>query len=323
VSTLDQTRLVAAPAVRAYLRRVENALADAATGEAGSAAVQAAATMAAGGKRLRPLLTYLSAPVERRETETIVLAGAAIELVHSATLVHDDVLDQAPLRRGQPTVWASSGAPVATAAGDLLFARAFALLCATRSVDSVAELATCTVGLARGESLQMQQARRPSTTPDEYLERVSLKTGLLFATACRIGGRLGGLDEACCALLHRYGRSLGIAFQLADDLLDCAGDPQETGKPLGTDLLDGTTTYPLLLAGARDGAVAGALRSRPAADAVLGLLDRVEKSGALTETRLLARHYAQRAEAALDDLDDHLDTQPLRLAALRVVERDH
>jgi geranylgeranyl pyrophosphate synthase len=322
VSVTDARGLLAAPSIRDYLSRLEGVLAAAVTHIEGPAASASRQTLAAGGKRLRPLLSFLSAPDPVREQPHLLRAGAAVELIHSATLVHDDVLDRAPTRRGRPTVWATSGEEVATATGDYLFARAFALLVETGDMGAVTELADCTVGLARGEALQMQQARRPETTAEEYLERCVLKTGLLFATACALGGRIGGLAHDALAALRVYGTSLGLAFQIADDVLDCAGSPDATGKPIGTDLIDGTATLPLLLAARADETVAAALRARVEPADVLPLLGRVGETTALAESRELAYDHVRRAESALDELDDTLDTRPLRAIARGVVDRE-
>ena len=253
-----------------------------------------------------------------------MLAATAIELVHMATLVHDDLIDRAPLRRGRATVWAGHGATIARACGDYLFARAFGELARTREPAAVRLLAAASLDLARGEALQDAQARRPETPVAEYLERCRLKTGRLFACACGLGGRLGGLAEADCATLERFGDALGIAFQLADDVLDCAGDPATTGKALGTDLLDGTVTLPLLLAAQRDDAVAAAIRSREvAARDVLGTLARVAATGAVDEARAAAEAEGARASAELALLAAAGDTGPLRAIVQRAIHRDH
>jgi geranylgeranyl pyrophosphate synthase len=322
VSVAAEMAFLQSAEVREYRERLEELLratAGASDGPAGAAALH---TVTAGGKRLRPLLVFLSTPERARGSLDVVRAGAAVELIHSASLVHDDVLDRAPVRRGRPTVWATAGEAVATATGDHLFALAFRLLVATGDMGAVDELASCTLGLARGEAMQMLQARRADTTPAAYLERCGLKTGLLFATACSLGGRLGGLDEERCAALAAYGHALGLAFQIADDVLDCAGSMESTGKPLGTDLLDGTTTYPLLLAAAVDPFVARAVTDGPEPGAVLEILARVAETGAIGRSRERANEEVRRAVAALDHLDDHLDTLPLRAVARGVVDRE-
>ncbi|MDX6524757.1 MAG: hypothetical protein QOI43_268 [Gaiellales bacterium] len=278
-------------------------------------------TLHAGGKRLRPTLVYLSAPVGARAAPAVEIAAAAVELVHMATLVHDDVLDEAPLRRGHPTAWSTHGEAVAVATGDYLFARAFAELAALRDPVSIRMLSTTSCELARGELLQAQQARDPGVAAEDVLERCRLKTGRLFAAACALGGRLGGLDAAACAALERFGESLGLAFQLADDVLDCAGDPKRTGKALGTDLRDGTTSLPLLLAAQADPVLAAALREPVAAPDVLPLLARVAATGALDQVRDTAESYARRAESELERAPGS-DATALRALLQRAIERD-
>jgi geranylgeranyl pyrophosphate synthase len=278
-------------------------------------------TLHAGGKRLRPTLVYLSAPVGARATPAVEIAAAAVELVHMATLVHDDVLDEAPLRRGHPTAWSTHGEAIAVATGDYLFARAFAELAALRDAISIRILSTTSCELARGELLQAQQARDPGVAAEDVLERCRLKTGRLFAAACALGGRFGGLDADACAALERFGESLGLAFQLADDVLDCAGDPKRTGKALGTDLRDGTTSLPLLLAAQADPVLAAALREPVAAPDVLPLLARVAATGALDQVRDTAESYARRAESELERAAGS-DATALRALLQRAIERD-
>jgi geranylgeranyl pyrophosphate synthase len=263
--------------------------------------------LAAGGKRLRPLLVFLSTPREEREGERAVAGGAAVELVHMATLVHDDLLDGADLRRGRPTVWAEHGEGAAKAAGDYLFARAFAQLAQTADARAVAVLAEAALALARGEALQRRQAFRPDTSVEDYLARCSLKTGKLFEAACLLGGNGRGLGE--------FGLALGIAFQIADDILDCTGDYQATGKAGGVDLKDGTPTLPLIIAARRDRQVWHAL----AGEDVPGALERVESTGALEEARRVALDYAERARVSLDGEPDRGSLEALTHA---VVERE-
>jgi geranylgeranyl pyrophosphate synthase len=282
-----------------YLDLLEERLQEAVSAYPGLVGEIGAETLAAGGKRLRPVLVFLSTPAERRLEERAVAGGAAVELVHMASLVHDDLLDGADLRRGRPTVWAEHGEPAAKTAGDYLFARAFAQLAATGDAEAVAILASAALALARGEALQRRQAFRPDTSVDEYLRRCSLKTGKLFEAACVIGG---GRSE-----LGAFGLALGIAFQIADDILDCVGDRDATGKAGGVDLRDGTPTLPLIVAARRDPQVWRALAGEPLPDA----LERVAASGALEPARELALRYAARARAALDGEPDRASLEAL------------
>jgi geranylgeranyl pyrophosphate synthase len=205
-----------------------------------------------------------------------------------ATLVHDDLVDGARMRRGAPAAWSVFGADAALSAGDYLFACAFAELAATGDSAAVTTLADACLALARGEAMQRSQTHDPDTTIDAYLERCALKTGKLFEAACLLGS---GGDSGIGA----YGLSLGIAFQIADDILDCAGQTQETGKIPGTDLREGTPTMPLLVAAQEDEVVRRALAGGP----LDGALARVAGTRALAISRESALDYAARARSFL------------------------
>jgi octaprenyl-diphosphate synthase len=287
---------------RPYLEELEERLRDAVAARPGLAERVAAEALGAGGKRLRPLLVHLVAD----DPERALRASVAIELVHTATLVHDDLVDGARLRRGRATAWSAHGDGAAKAAGDYLFARAFGVLAEAGDLDGVRILTDACLALVRGEALQRRQQRRPDTPVDDYLERVALKTGKLFEAACLLGSR----DER----LGRYGLALGIAFQIADDVLDCAGDASETGKVLGTDLREGTPTLPLLLAAQQDEVVRAAIAGGP----LTGVLVRVAASGALERSLEAARGYAGRARASLDGAPRRVELEALAEA---VVER--
>ena len=271
-----------APGLGEYLERVDARLAEAIAGHPGIVARVGNDALAAGGKRLRPVLAYLSAPEGAPEP---VAAGVAVELVHMATLVHDDLIDRAAVRRGRAAAWTAHGPPAARAAGDFLFARAFSELAGAGDRGGVSILAEASLGLARGEALQRRQRHDPATTVEAYLERCALKTGKLFEAACLLAGGSGA-----------FGLHLGVAFQIADDILDCSGDTIETGKIPGTDLRDGTPTLPLLYAAAEDEVVRAALAGGP----LDGALVRVATTGALERSREVALDYASRARAALD-----------------------
>jgi geranylgeranyl pyrophosphate synthase len=265
----------------AYLEDVEARL-EAAVGRYAGLAARAGADALGGGKRLRPLLVFLAAPVG---SIPAVAAGVAVELVHMATLIHDDLIDRAHLRHGRPAVWSVHGDDVAVATGDYLFARAFGELAAAGDVRAVEILAEASVSLSRGEALQSRQTHDPETTVESYIERCSLKNGKLFEAACRLAGGSGD-----------FGLALGIAYQIADDVLDCTGDAADTGKVPGTDLREGTPTLPLLLAAREDPVVRDALAGGP----LEGVLVRVAATGALDQSRSVALAYAARAREALN-----------------------
>jgi geranylgeranyl pyrophosphate synthase len=292
------------PGLDAYFEGLEERLAAAVKTHSGLVATVGAEALAAGGKRLRPLLVFLTAP----EAADPVPAGAAVELVHTATLVHDDLIDRAEYRRGRAAAWASHGDGVARAAGDYLFARAFAELAANGDREAVRLLAGATLALARGEALQRAQTHDPETTVESYLERCALKTAKLFEAACLLGS---GGDRT----LGQFGLALGIAFQIADDILDCAGETIETGKIAGTDLREGTPTLPLILAAREDDSVRHALAGGP----LDGALIRVAETGALERARLVALDYAHQARGCLDG---HNRREELEALADAVVNRE-
>ncbi len=287
----------------------------------GPTGARAAAVVAAGGKRLRPLLALLLAgegtPADLERS--LRVSAAAVELVHVATLVHDDVLDRAPLRRGIETVWAADGPSAATGAGDALLAAAFQAVAAHAAAPVAAVLATAASSLAAGELMQRADAYRLDITPERYEERVVGKTAALFEAACRIGALHGDLSPD---LAGGIGRDLGVAFQMLDDLLDVEGDPAVTGKARGTDLLDGTVTLPLALAAGRDEAVAAIdLRALDVPGAA-ALCDRIIATGATEAVRRQAYDRIDRAQGAIAGLPGSPERRKaLALAARGLVDR--
>jgi geranylgeranyl pyrophosphate synthase len=301
--------------VAELMGRLEVRLAELAASHGELLAEHAGATIAAGGKRLRPLLVFLAAG---RETPGLVRAAAAVELVHSATLVHDDVLDAAPLRRGRPTVFASAGRDMATAVGDLLFSRAFSELAANDRVDEVQVLSDASSALARGELIQRADAWRLDVPRERYLERCDLKTARLFEAACRLGALEGG---GPADTLGAFGRRIGLAFQLLDDVLDVSGPSERTGKHRGTDLLDGTVTLPLILARERDPELAALdLREVRTPEQAEAVCDRISATDALESARADALAMVQAAKADLPNLPES-QRRALDLVADGVVDR--
>ena len=303
------------------LKRVEAQLKEEAASWGEPVGPQGEQTISAGGKRLRPLLLLLVAggPADEAQAERLVRAAAAIELIHSATLVHDDVLDNADLRRGRPTVFATAGPEMATYTGDLLFARAFTLVTEHGDLFSVRELSEACSALARGELLQREDAWNAAVTVDRYLERCRLKTAALFEAACAIGADGGGLDPGP---MRDFGSRIGLAFQLLDDVLDVSGPPERTGKPRGTDLLDGTVTLPLILAAESDPSIAATdLRALQNSEAAADLCDRIAATGALEESRVRALEMVAEAKGLLLEGLDEERRDSLELVADGVVAR--
>jgi geranylgeranyl pyrophosphate synthase len=185
-------------------------------------------------------------------------AAMAVEMTHSATLVHDDVIDRSSVRRGRPTVAAQLGDEPAIVIGDFYFAKAYEHAARTQSPEVVAILARTVMSICAGEVRQQAIRYRYSTNTDEYMLRIEAKTAILLAACCDIGSLIGGLNDAKRAALHEYGRQLGLAFQIADDVLDYMGTAGEVGKPIGHDIAEGFVTLPLMLA-MEDASVSGRL----------------------------------------------------------------
>jgi geranylgeranyl pyrophosphate synthase len=308
----------AGPALRGLIERTERRLEEIASSHGPELTSFSAATLAAGGKRLRPMLLFICAG--DASSDDLVRAGAAVELLHTATLVHDDVLDRAALRRGRPTVFSSGGAAAATATGDFLFSRAFAELTATGDAEAVRALALASSALARGELMQREDAWSPGVTRERYVERCELKTARLFEAACRLGALLGEPGSDAADTLGAFGSRIGVAFQIFDDVLDVSGPVERTGKPRGTDLLDGTVTLPLIIARERDPSLRE-LRVETAGEAE-AVCDRISVTGALDDARREALAHVAGAKEELRALGlNGRQLKALDLVADSVVER--
>jgi len=314
--------------LRALMARTEVHL-NRVTAQAGAPlAAHANATVAAGGKRLRPLLVVLAAESagglgDGGAEERMVRAAVAVELVHSATLVHDDLIDGAQLRRGRPTVAAAAGRRVAVATGDLLFSRAFAELARNEDADQLQALSQASSALAEGELLQREDAWAAHVAVERYMHRCELKTAALFEAACRLGALTAVAGSAALATaLGAFARRIGLAFQMLDDILDVSGPVERTGKSRGTDLLDGTVTLPFILARERDPGLARVeLRSLGGARQAEALCERIAATGALDEAREQALAVVAEAKASLPAILPDGRSELLALVADAVVER--
>ena len=267
--------------------------------------------IAAGGKRIRPLLTLAAARMCGYRGERHIQLAAAVEFIHTATLLHDDVVDESSLRRGNATANVLWGNKASVLVGDFLFTRAFQLMVEDGSLDVLYILANASAIIAEGEVLQLQTANDTATTEDAYLEVIAAKTAALFAAACRVGAVVSGRPKPEEMALDSYGRNLGIAFQLVDDALDYSARQAELGKRIGDDFREGKITLPVLLAyrrGDEDERVfwrrcLEKMRQEPGdLERAIHLLGRHH---AIADTLDRARHYGAIARDALAIFPEH------------------
>ena len=259
-----------------------------------------------GGKRLRPLLTLLAAASVGEVTEKHITFAAIIEFIHTATLLHDDVVDLSTLRRGRPTVNSEFGNAPSVLVGDFLYTRAFQLMVQLDDMRILALMANVTNQIAEGEVLQLVRAGDPETSHEQYFDVITRKTAILFAAACEGAVMLSGESDDILARMHSVGLNLGIAFQLIDDVLDYEGDPETTGKNVGDDLNEGKPTLPLIHAmnhASPEGAalIADSIRQKSVEnlDAVVAL---AKTTGGIQETRRAAVEHCERVSTALAGL---------------------
>ncbi len=266
--------------------------------------------VSAGGKRLRPMLTLASARLCGYRGERHVALAAAVEFIHTATLLHDDVVDTSELRRGRDTANAVWGNKPAVLVGDFLFARSFELMVEDGSLRVLEILSRAAAVIAEGEVGQLVTANDTTTTEAAYLEIIEAKTAALFAAASRIGAVIAERPPAEEEALGRFRRNLGISYQLIDDMLDCSARQSELGKSVGDDFRDGKLTLPILIAFARGDSEERAFwrRTLEAGEQGPGDLERamrlLERRGALAETLVRARAYAAEAALALAPFPD-------------------
>ncbi|SDA30997.1 polyprenyl synthetase family protein [Sphingomonas sp. NFR15] len=261
--------------------------------------------IAGGGKRMRPMLTLASAKLLGYTGTRHHRLAAAVEFIHTATLLHDDVVDGSDLRRGKRTANLIWGNPASVLVGDFLFSRSFELMVEDGSLKVLKILSSASAIIAEGEVNQLTAARRVDTPEERYLDIIVAKTAALFAAACKIAAVVAERSEAEEAALDAYGRNLGVAFQLVDDAIDYVSDADTMGKDAGDDFRDGKATLPVILAYARGSAEdrtfwKAAIEGHRSGDADFAhALDLVRATRAIDDTLARARHYGQRAIDAL------------------------
>lgn len=281
----------------------------------------------AGGKRLRPLLVLLTAAALRKCDSQAIKFAAVIEFIHTATLLHDDVVDISSLRRGRPTANAEFGNAPSVLVGDFLYTRAFQLMVQLGDMKILRHMADTTNTIAEGEVLQLVRAGDASTTEAQYLDVITRKTAILFAAGCMGAATLGGLDKSVCQSMHQFGLNLGIAFQMIDDVLDYEGDPAAMGKNVGDDLNEGKPTLPLIYTlengnDAERALVTHAISQKTSRD-IDQVVAAVERCGALAYTRERARHFHNMALAALENVPEGPAKSALADITALSINRNH
>lgn len=262
----------------------------------------------AGGKRLRPLLVLLVANAFNYSEKQHHTLAAIIEFIHSATLLHDDVVDMSDLRRGRLTANAKWGNAPSVLVGDFLYSRAFQMMVAIGDMNIMQTLADTTNTISEGEVQQLINAKQPDITEAAYLEVIHKKTAILFEAACKTASLLSGATQAQTEQLTAYGYHLGIAFQLIDDALDYTGNTEELGKNVGDDLAEGKPTLPLIYAMKESNEDDAALIAESIRQGDASQLDRIiqiiEQCGALDYTLNLAKTHANQSIASLSALEE-------------------
>jgi len=320
---MDSAELFALPVHEDDLERLELAIRQAVL--RGDPFLDEVAThlIVAGGKRLRPALTLAAASLDGRTIEEAnLLGGVSVELIHLASLYHDDVMDEAVLRRGAPSVNARYGNLVAIVAGDFLLARS-AEIAASLGTEVAGLVAATLARLCQGQIAEVRSTFNTARTEADYLAAIADKTGSLMAAACRIGGITAGLDRRRIDALTEFGECLGMVFQIRDDVLDVVASEAELGKAPGQDLAEGVYTLPVqrALADGRVGGELTAMLGRPLGTAeIVVCRELIASSSAIAEAAEVARRYALAAVAATELLGDSVATEGLRRLSLALAD---
>ncbi len=283
--------------------------------------------IAAGGKRLRPALLLLTCGALSYRGEQRFNLAAVVEFIHTATLLHDDVVDDSALRRGNATANETFGNPASVLVGDFLYSRAFQMMLEAQDMQVMQVLADATNVIAEGEVLQLMNMHNAALDEAGYLHVIRSKTAKLFEASARVGAILAGASPAIQEASAQYGQALGTAFQVIDDVLDYAGDATVMGKNIGDDLREGKATLPLISAMQRGSAEQRAIVQAAIETGAVGMLEQVieivKQTGALDFSRRAAAHEAQRAIAAAQRLPHGPHSECLVQLARQLLDRDN
>lgn len=307
------------------LRQVETAIEEALATEDAMLGEISTHLLRAGGKRIRPALVLLTSKFPGSDLQRAIPVAVAAELIHTATLVHDDVVDKASVRRGLPTVNAKWSNQISVLTGDYLFAKAFSLLGATGSTRIVQIMANVVFEMSRGELAQIASYFQVDQTEEQYYERIAQKTGYLIADCCRMGGIVGGAEEAQVQALYNYGMGVGLSFQIADDLLDFHGSAAKVGKPVCGDLKTGILTLPVIHAlkhSPRAAELRAIIETREISDSDIEHVKEIlDAAGSFTYAREKADFHLASAVAELERIPELATRSGLQVLADFVINR--
>ena len=292
--------------IREQLARVEDSLRSIASPQFPFLAQLLGQVLDTTGKRTRPAIALLSARFHPHDTDNIEIMASAVELLHVATLIHDDTVDNSSIRRGRATIGSLWGQNVAVLVGDYIFATSAMFVCDTGNIRVIRRFSETIMELSSGELQEMAEAYTDNQTMERYLERIYKKTASLFTTASESGAVLSGAPEDTVQALKSYGYNLGMAFQIVDDILDFQGAEEEIGKPVGSDLAQGIVTLPALIAMERypeDGAVRALLQRPDDAASLKQAVEMIQDPSIIDESYAVAEDFCQKALAALEALE--------------------
>ena len=309
--------------VKDDLEKVERSLEEIADSEFPLLAQLLTYTLKNGGKRIRPALSLLSAKFYGYDLNTLIPIAMAIELLHTATLVHDDIVDNSPVRRGRPTVSCAWGENRALLLGDYLFAKAGSLAASTGNLRVIKLFSQTLMTISGGELRQTGVTFDLKRAREHYFDWISAKTACLFSAATESGAVLSQAPEEAIAAMRDYGHNLGMGFQIVDDVLDFVGEEDELGKPVGSDLREGAVTLPSILfakSNPKDSLIQAVIEKRDAESMVLAV-EKIRNSPVIGECLALASDFCFRARRAVEKLPDNSARQSLLELAAYIIER--
>ncbi len=312
--------------IHGELARVEASLHEASIGGFAGLSSLLSHVLGSPGKRIRPAVELLSGKAFREDrSDLLVLMGTAVELLHIATLIHDDTVDNSPLRRGKPTVSSAWGRDVAVLLGDYVFANSAVYVCNTNNVRAIKSFSETLMALSSGELREIISAYDWRQTREDYWERIKHKTASLFATAGETGALLADAPEKGVQAMKSYGHNVGMAFQIIDDILDFEGTEAEVGKPVGNDLLQGTLTLPALLIIERypkDNPIQRLFQKPAEQEHLKAAVEMIRNSSVIQESADVAKGFGDKALEAVKGLPNHVYRRSLEEIVEYVLSRN-